>query len=53
MSKENVVFLNDWPQGKYEKRMGPRIEPCGTPQERLAGGGGKLPMLIEKLLFLR
>jgi len=24
------------------KRMGPRTEPWGTPQDRLAGGGGKI-----------
>ena len=36
-----------------EKRMGPRMEPCGTPQQRLAGEEKELPMFVEKLLSLR
>ena len=33
--------------------MGPRIEPSGTLQERLAGVEERLPVLTEKLLLLR
>ncbi len=33
--------------------MGARIEPCGTPQESLAGNEEKLPNLTEKLLFVK
>ena len=36
-----------------ENRMGPRMEPCGTPRERRAGGEETLPILTEKLLLLR
>jgi len=34
-----------------EKRMGARIDPCGTPQESWAGKEEKLPSLTEKLLL--
>ncbi len=33
--------------------MGVRIEPCGTPQESLAGKDEKLPNLTEKLIFVK
>ena len=36
-----------------EKRMGPRIEPCGTPQERVAGGEECVPVFTENVLLLR
>ena len=34
-------------------RIGARIEPCGTPQEMLAGEEKQCPMLTEKVLFER
>ncbi len=33
--------------------MGTRIEPCGTPQDSLAGNKDKLPNLTEKLLLVK
>ena len=44
----NVVFLMISPRGSMyiEKRMGPRMEPCGT-RERLVGREGKMPMLRQ------
>jgi len=34
-----------------ENKIGPRMEPCGTPQEREAQEEDKSPIIIEKVLF--
>lgn len=36
------------PKGTFEKCKGPAIDPCGTPQVRVAKKNKKSPMLTEK-----
>ncbi len=40
-------------ESEEDKRMGPRMEACGTPQEILAGGEEKWHMLTEDVLLAR
>lgn len=51
------MFPLDRPQRKqvpvHENRSDPRIEPCGTPQERGAEVNKELPTLTQKGLSLR
>lgn len=44
-----------WPKGSIyrEKRIEPRIDPCGTPYDSGADGDTKLPMETKKRLFDR